>query len=1039
MRESFRSLALAFVAISSGSLFAAEPVHWESPETVRTGDPRNALRASRVPTPATDAQPSARIWSRGPYHSIQVNVDYLGRNIVGDAANEPSIAIDPNDRTRMVIGWRQFDTVYSDFRQAGWGYSHNAGLNWIFPGVLDQKNWGSDPVLDFDADGNFYYHSIRCPGGDCGYLFKSIDGGRTWSDPVPTTMGDKPWMAIDRTNGIGRGNIYCTARHGDGFARSIDGGRSFEGLPFYRPWRGTIAVASDGVLHAVSAGGSYYNVVNLDDPAVEPSFGLHREIPLCPDGGSAPAAPGGDVAAGALRPNRDGLLGQAWVATDHSEGPTCGNVYALVGTSCVDGDPRDIMFARSVDGGATWSAPIRVNDDPPGAWQWFETMSVAPNGRIDVVWNDTRTSGEANLSELHYAYSTDGGVTFSPNVAVSPMFDSHVGWPIQEKIGDYYDMISDDLGANVAYAATFNGEQDAYYLRIGPWDCNTNGTDDLLDIQAGVSADCNDNEIPDECERDCNDNGTPDACDLADGSSSDDNGDDLLDECEVRLYVDATARGAGTGVTWVDAYTDLQDALVAATGAGGNVRDIWVASGVYTPDWGTGDRRARFDLPGGVALYGGFAGGETDLSQRDPALNLTVLSGDLLGDDAPNGENNDDNSFRVVKVGSLGVDATIDGLTISGGFTRGLPPNGRGFPNYLPRGGPAIFSTSRRLAVTNCAIVGNTSSFEAGAVYCLGGTPRLINCRFEANSVEAQHAVSGGAALTTVATNTVVDGCVFVDNHSGTWGGAIGGEFDNISISNSVFVANTSPYGGAFAGWEGTAAVTNCLFSGNTSSAGTGGIVHDYGSLAVAGTTFAGNAGRYGAAVSFSHGDLALLNCVLWDDETAQNQGEFVEIWARYSATVSLDYSCVRGLTDEYGGVGNTGGDPLFVDAAGADGIPGTLDDDLHLSPGSPCINRGDPNVSPPLPATDLDGNPRLQGCRVDMGAYESSDTQAQGDFDGTGTFDLADVAALQSCVDAIDSNPAWSQACLCVFDLDGNGNVDLTDFAGWLALFDGP
>ncbi len=163
------------------------------------------------------------------------------------------------------------------------------------------------------------------------------------------------------------------------------------------------------------------------------------------------------------------------------------------------------MFARSTDAGATWSDPVRVNDDPEGVrvWQWFAMMSVAPNGRIDAVWNDTRSNpGQetVNLSELYYASSKNAGVTWSKNIPVSPVFDSWVGWPQQRKIGDYYHMRSDNLGVNVAYAATFNGEQDVYFLRIGPYDCNANGIPDEDDIADVTSIDCNANAVPDECE-----------------------------------------------------------------------------------------------------------------------------------------------------------------------------------------------------------------------------------------------------------------------------------------------------------------------------------------------------------------------------------------------------------------------------------------------------------------------------------------------------------------------------------------------------------
>jgi len=76
-------------------------------------------------------------WTFGSYQSIQVNVDGDGQNIIGDAANEPSIAVDPTQPNRMAIGWRQFDSIANNFRQAGVGYSSDGGRSWAFPGVLD--------------------------------------------------------------------------------------------------------------------------------------------------------------------------------------------------------------------------------------------------------------------------------------------------------------------------------------------------------------------------------------------------------------------------------------------------------------------------------------------------------------------------------------------------------------------------------------------------------------------------------------------------------------------------------------------------------------------------------------------------------------------------------------------------------------------------------------------------------------------------------------------------------------------------------------
>jgi len=80
-----------------------------------------------------------------------------------------------------------------------------------------------------------------------------------------------------------------------------------------------------------------------------------------------------------------------------------------------------------------------------------DTLSVAPNGRLDTVWNDTRVSNDPTVSAVFYSYSMDEGQTWSANKQVSPTFNSHVGFPNQNKIGDYYHMISDDGGANLAY------------------------------------------------------------------------------------------------------------------------------------------------------------------------------------------------------------------------------------------------------------------------------------------------------------------------------------------------------------------------------------------------------------------------------------------------------------------------------------------------------------------------------------------------------------------------------------------------------------
>ncbi len=443
----------------------AEPV--ERPESFE--GPEEFLDQGYVPVPPSERRTSeARTWRRGGFISVQVNVDEEGRNILGDAANEPSLAVDPNDSSRMAIGWRQFDTISSNFRQAGWAFTTNGGSSWTFPGSIDAGVFRSDPLLEADADGVFYYHSLRSD-FTCD-LFRSTDGGATWDAGVFAFGGDKAWLAIDRTEGPGRGHFYVAPWNpffgccdDDTFLRSTDGGDTFDtplAIPD-EPQRGVVAVGPDGEVYVAGHGaGGFADILvarssNASDGAATPTFDFVTSVDL---GGGIQRAVG---------PNPGGLLGQIWVAAHPSAGsPGARHVYLLASIDPPGSDPLDVHFARSTDGGMTWSAPVRINDDPmdTNAWQWFASVSVAPNGRIDVTWNDSRDDLGGLDSALYFSSSLDGGLTWAANRAVSPPFDPLLGFPQQNKIGDYNDMESEDTGAHVAYAATLNGEQDVYYV-----------------------------------------------------------------------------------------------------------------------------------------------------------------------------------------------------------------------------------------------------------------------------------------------------------------------------------------------------------------------------------------------------------------------------------------------------------------------------------------------------------------------------------------------------------------------------------------------
>ncbi|HEY2711614.1 MAG TPA: sialidase family protein [Chthoniobacterales bacterium] len=415
------------------------------------------------------------------FTSIQVNVNASGQNIVGDAANECSISVDPTNGNKKTIGWRQFNDVSSNFRQGGWGYTSDGGATWTFPGVLENNVFRSDPVTKSDEVGNFFYLSLQSTVQEsffCDDLWRSINGGQSWtllSGEKGGGGGDKQWLTIDKTNGPGHGfqyqsddGINCSGS-GVQLQRSIDGGVTWQSpvsIP-NSPAYGTLDVDTNGNLYVGGEGFSDFiceRSSNAQLATQTPRFDQSIHVNL-----------GGGLGSGGINPA--GLTGQCFLAVDRSGTSTNNNIYMLASVVPSGRSTTDVMFVRSTDGGLTFSAPKKVNDDPvnPSKWHWFGTLSVAPNGRIDSVWYDTRNAANNTDSQLFYSWSTDAGVTWAPNVVVSNSFNPFEGYPNQSKIGDYITIVSDNTGADVAYSATFNfntsrgqHEEDVYYVRVAP-------------------------------------------------------------------------------------------------------------------------------------------------------------------------------------------------------------------------------------------------------------------------------------------------------------------------------------------------------------------------------------------------------------------------------------------------------------------------------------------------------------------------------------------------------------------------------------------
>src|SRR6266481_1385660 len=225
--------SLAWLATASGQLAPIRKPPFTEP----------LEKYNNPPAPPRTIETSPRMISQfGGFHSYQANVDANGNNILGDAANEPSISVDPTDLNKMVIGWRQFNSIQSDFRQAGWGYTTDGGMHWTFPGVLENNVFRSDPVTSSDETGTFFYLSLLQD--FCENMYRSTNGGQSWTPLQPEGQadgGDKQWFTIDKTNGPGHGfhyqssdGINCDNTGVVEFQRSTDGGVTWQ-APIHIP------------------------------------------------------------------------------------------------------------------------------------------------------------------------------------------------------------------------------------------------------------------------------------------------------------------------------------------------------------------------------------------------------------------------------------------------------------------------------------------------------------------------------------------------------------------------------------------------------------------------------------------------------------------------------------------------------------------------------------------------------------------------------------------------------------------------------------
>ena len=431
-----------------------------------------------------------------------------------------------------------------------------------------------------------------------------------------------------------------------------------------------------------------------------------------------------------------------------------------------------------------------------------------------------------------------------------------------------------------------------------------------------------------------------------------------------RLYVDIDATGANNGLSWTDAFNDLQTAMDKGILNTTTVAEIWIAEGTYLPtaspdDVSSDPRDKAFHLDKDLKIYGGFAGIETLLTQRNPVTNKVILSGDL--------DNN--NAYHVFITVNLTSAAILDGLNITEGNAVGNESITFSSKTFERSKGGGQYNISSPLSIFNCNIYNNSASFNGGGQYNISSPLSIFNCNIYNNSAR----IDGGGQYNDSCSPSITNSNIY--NNSANNGGGQYNMVSNTVIRNSnIYNNSASINGGGQNNYASSPVIRNSNIYNN--SADNGGGQYNY------------------SSVSFPN----IRNCIFWENkknEDASVAGADIE---NDDATPSISYSITQVYTE--GTNNRVGSDPRFTDAANAD---------FTLMGCSPAIDAGNNSG---VTSTDAAGNPRIYNSKVDMGAYERQSPKAVFDL----TAPLATLAKTYQSIETV-ANGDWINYCGCEGD----------------------